>query len=353
MRKTVKIILIALGALLGAIAVVVTGYIYNNLNYYKAPLQATTRAGFKEKQVTLKDGTVLNYAEGPASGPALLLIHGQMVSWEDFGTVLPELSKHYHIFAVDCHGHGKSSKNPKKYRAEAMGEDFVWFIENVIREPAVVSGHSSGGLLTAWMAAKSPRNVRGIVLEDPPFFSTEASRIRKTFAWIDTFEPAHRFLEQRGKGDYVLYYLKNCYWLKYFGNGQAGLLTYATSYREKHPHTHMEIFFLPPSINHSFLFMNSYDPRFADTFYDCSWMENFNHAETLSRIDCPSVLIHTSWSYDPNGMLLAAMSGEDAARAHSLIKGNALINVVSGHDFHFEKPKEFIHIIVDFLNRIR
>ena len=50
----------------------------------------------------------------PDNGPPLFLIHGQMVSWEDYVKVLPELSGHFHIFAVDCHGHGKSGKDPGK-----------------------------------------------------------------------------------------------------------------------------------------------------------------------------------------------------------------------------------------------
>ncbi|MDZ4133344.1 MAG: hypothetical protein U1E11_09440 [Dethiobacteria bacterium] len=40
-----------------------------------------------------------------------------------------------------------------------MGNDFIWFIENVIKESAVISNHSSGGLLAAWLAAYSPSNV--------------------------------------------------------------------------------------------------------------------------------------------------------------------------------------------------
>ena len=160
-------------------------YFYRNMNYDKNTDKIISKAGFVEKQVTLNDGTVLNYGEGPDNGIPLLLIHGQATSWENYAKILPELSKYYHIFAIDCHGHGKSSKNKEKYKAEKMGEDFIWFIENVVGRPVVVSGHSSGGLLSAWLAANSPRNVIGIVIEDAPFFSTEPQRCEKTFAWDD------------------------------------------------------------------------------------------------------------------------------------------------------------------------
>jgi pimeloyl-ACP methyl ester carboxylesterase len=350
--KIVNIILISLGVLLLAAGIAAGAYIYNNLNYYKAPLERTLQAGFKEKQVTLEDGTIINYAEGPNNGPALLLIHGQEVSWEDYADVLPDLSRVYHVFAVDCHGHGKSSKNPAKYSAEAMGQDFIWFIKNVIGQPVVVSGHSSGGLLTGWLAANSPENVRGIVLEDPPFFTTESPRNQKTFAWIDSFEPIHRYIQQGSKGDFVLFYLQNSAWVKFFGDGREGLINYAASYRAAHPNQRLEFFFLPPSINRLFWAMDSYDPRFGDTFYDASWNKNFDHAAALPKIKCPSVFIHASWSYDNNGILMAALDGNDAERVHTLIKDNVLINVVSGHDVHAEKPQEFVKIMLDFLQKL-
>ncbi len=348
-----RIMLIALGVVLFALLVVGGRYVYNNLHYYQAPLRRTMSAGFREQQVTLPDGTVLNYAEGPAGGPPLLLIHGQGTAWENYAKVLPELSEHYHIYAVDCHGHGSSSHDPAKYSARAMGEDFAWFIEQVIGEPAVVSGHSSGGLLTAWLAANSPKNVRGVVLEDPPFFTTLSDRAEQTFAWVDSFRPAHAFLQQTEQTDYTLHYLENSLWVSYFGGGREPLLKYAASYRAKHPGQPLQFFFLPPSINTLLLHMDEYDPRFGDTFYDCSWNAGFDHAAALASIKLPSVLIHTNWSYDKNGILLAAMSGDDAARAHALIEGNELIKVDSGHGFHDEKPQQFIQIMVDFLEKVR
>lgn len=345
-------VFIIIGILLLAVIVVAGVYVYNNLNYYKAPLRKVLKVGFKEKQVKLKDGTVLNYAEGPDKGPALLLIHGQTVSWEDYARVLPKLSEYYHIYAVDCHGHGKSAKNLEKYSANVMGQDFVWFIENVIGEPAVVSGHSSGGLLTAWLAANSPENIKGIVLEDPPFFSCEAARTEKTFAYIDCFRNCHSFLNQSEENDFTLYYLKNCFWIKYFGNKKESTLKYAASYRDKHPNDRLEIFYLPPALNRIYWAVDSYDPKFGNTFYDSTWNKSFDHAEALSKINCPSVLIHASWSFDENEILMAAMSGDDAEKAHSIIKNSKLVDIVSGHDVHYEKPKEFIEIMVEFVNEL-
>lgn len=353
-KRVLKMILKVIGILMCLIIIAAVGYIYNNLNYDKSPLRKTMKAGFIEKQVTLKDGSVINYGEGPDNGPALLLIHGQEVSWENYAKVLPELSKYYHIYAADCYGHGESSKTPEKYTAEAQGKDFIWFIENVIKEPVVVSGHSSGGLLTAWLAANSPQNVRGIVLEDPPLFSTEMQRTQKTFAWVDGFQTIHKFLQQSEEKDYVIFYLRNNYFKNFFHSGWDGIEKYAISYREKHPNEVLRIYFLPPSLNQIFVSVSGpYDIRFGDTFYNDSWFKNFDQAETLKKINCPSVLIHASWSYDENGILLAAMDGNDASHAHSLIKNNELIDIKSGHGVHVEKSKDFTRIMIDFLDKIQ
>jgi pimeloyl-ACP methyl ester carboxylesterase len=169
---------------------------------------------------------------------------------------------------------------------------------------------------------------------------------------VETFQVCHSFLNQDEEDDFALYYIENCYWINYFGDAKENIIQYAVSYREKHPGERLKIFFFPPSITGIFYFMDDYDPRFGDTFYDCSWMEGFGHAEALSKINCPSVLIHTNWQYDENGILMGAMNGEDAERAHSLIENNVLINVDSGHSFSWEKPDDFIEIMIDFLNEI-
>jgi pimeloyl-ACP methyl ester carboxylesterase len=323
------------------------------MNYDKNTDKILSKAGFIEKQVTLDDGTILNYGEGANNGIPLLLIHGQSTYWKNYVKVLPELTKHYHVFAIDCHGHGKSSKNRKKYTAEKMCKDFIWFIENVIGQPAIVSGHSSGGLLTAWLASNSPQNVIGIVIEDAPFFATEPQRCQKTFAWLDQFQVIHKFLNQTKETNYTRFYLENCYMQTFFGASWTNIKKYAFNYINKNPEKNLRIFYLPPAMNKTFdLLSGKYDLHFGDTFYDCSWFKNFDQTEVLSKIKCPSVLIHTNWSYNDDGILLGAMDGTDAQKAHELIVSNKLMKINSGHNSHDEKPKEFNKIMIEFLDNI-
>ncbi len=127
--------MLIISSLLLVIVLLVGSYFYTNITYIEKPLNIMYKKGFTEKQITLRDGTVLNYGEGPSNGKTpLLFIHGQGMTWEDYAKVLPGLSDYYHIYAVDCHGHGKSDKNPEKYSAKAMAEDFAEFIESKIGE---------------------------------------------------------------------------------------------------------------------------------------------------------------------------------------------------------------------------
>jgi pimeloyl-ACP methyl ester carboxylesterase len=58
-------------------------------------------------------------------------------------------------------------------------------VREVIRAPALVSGNSSGGIMALRAASIAPEWVRGIVLEDPPLFTTEHPRAKET--WVQGF----------------------------------------------------------------------------------------------------------------------------------------------------------------------
>ncbi|MCM3706926.1 MULTISPECIES: alpha/beta fold hydrolase [Cytobacillus] len=353
MKKRKKIIL---SGIVVFVLFMVGGYFYKNSTYMEKPLKKMYRAGFIEKQAELKDGTVLNYGEGPSNGKTpLLLIHGQGMSWEDYAKVLPELSKHYHVFAVDCHGHGESERNPEKYMAKEMAEDFTEFIEAVIGEKTVVSGHSSGGMIAAWMAAYSPDKVLGIVIEDSPFFSTEPGRRENTYVWVYGFQLYEYFKNQDEEKDYFKYSLEKSYWKNMFGDLLWNKFSKdAVAYHEKHPNEPVHIKYLPPQINRIFESATyQYDRQFGEAFYDNSWFQDYNQSEVLSKIDSPAVFIKADTSYDGD-LLVAALSDEDADRAVGLLKNGKRIDVDSpGHDIHYDKPEEFIEVMVDFLQDIR
>jgi len=66
---------------------------------------------------------------------------------------MPLLAQRLQAFAVDLRGQGRSTRTPGRYTLDNMGNDLVRFIDGVIRRPTIVSGLSSGGMLSAWLSA--------------------------------------------------------------------------------------------------------------------------------------------------------------------------------------------------------
>lgn len=349
-KRLVVLALKVVAGLLVLAGLVAAGFVARNLNYDRWEAWNVRRAGFVETQAEIR-GTTVNYAEGPANGPPLLLIHGQMTDWQSWNRVLPELARRFHIFAVDCYGHGKSDHVPEKYTANALAADMEQFLEQVVGEPAIVAGHSSGGLIAAGLAASAPEWVRGVILEDPPFFSSVLPRARKTFNYVDLSSAAHNYLES-GETDFTTYYIRHGAVWDLFLGAKEFIQGQALRYREAHPGEPVKIWFMPPVFNQMFQALDAYDPRFGQAFYDGSFHQDCDHAAVLQSLSVPAVLIHTNWSYDENGILLAAMDGNDAERARSLIPDVEFVKVDSGHGFHFEKPGEFIRIVQDFAQRL-
>ncbi|GGM49622.1 alpha/beta fold hydrolase [Microbacterium saperdae] len=317
------------------------GYAWNNTTYASRDLQRVQDAGFREAQAVLPSGTELNFTEGPDNGPAVLLLHGQGAAWASYARTLPELATGFHVYAIDFAGHGDSARTPGRYDVHHLGQDVVDFIREVIGEPVILSGHSSGGLVAAWVAAAAPEQVRGLVFEDPPFFSTDPDRMPQQFNYVDLAEPAHEYLQQDAVDDFASWYIEHNGWIGYFGGGRDGIVSYAKSYRQKHPDQPLSLWFLPPNTNESFAYMHEFDPAFADAFYTLAWQEGFDQAATLEKVLQPSILVHANWRITDAGILEGAMTDDDAARACDRMADCVIERVDTGHGFHFEKPADF------------
>lgn len=59
------------------------------------------------------------------------------------------------MYAADCFGHGGSARLPDAYSVSTHGSFLAEFIDQVVNEPTIVSGHSSGGHLAAWLGANA------------------------------------------------------------------------------------------------------------------------------------------------------------------------------------------------------
>jgi pimeloyl-ACP methyl ester carboxylesterase len=109
-------------------------------------------------------GTVeINYAEGPPSGPPFVLLHGGSASWQYGKAFLEVLAERWHVYAPDFRGHGKSGHVPGHYQVRDYSADTAAFLAGVVREPAIIFGHSLGGYTALAVAAEHPDLARAVI----------------------------------------------------------------------------------------------------------------------------------------------------------------------------------------------
>jgi pimeloyl-ACP methyl ester carboxylesterase len=121
------------------------------------------------KEHSFNTGVVtLNYAEGPASGPPLVLLHGGSARWQAFETIIPDLAADWHLYAPDFRGHGQSGRVANGYRLQDYADDTIAFLRQQVSEPACIVGHSLGGMVALLVAAQCPECVQAVVVGDSP-----------------------------------------------------------------------------------------------------------------------------------------------------------------------------------------
>ena len=344
-KKMLKIIGMILGLIFIILATTAISFCYRNTHWWEKDMKSIEKLGVQEKQITLPNGNTINYGELDGDGPALLLIHGQMVAWEEYASVIPDLSKNWHIYAVDLYGHGESSHEEELYYLDVNGDDLIWFIDNVIGEDTVVSGHSNGALLAAYIAAYGGDLVKGVVLEDPPVFSTQGENWETSFAYLDTYQPLHEYISSEQTECWPAYYLRHCYWGQLFmKDAMPGLANYAQKYREKHPTEEVKIMFLPSSITTVFHYVEQYDMLYGEHFYNLTWNNGITHEEMLSDIDIPCVYLHAKENVAETGVYLCAASKEQADRAVDYIGENCRLVETENSDHNIHGLHEDIYL---------
>ena len=110
---------------------------------------------------------LLNYAEGPAAGPALVMLHGGSGRWQLYAEMLAGLAEGCHVYAPDLRGHGNSGWVPRGYTIRDYVEDIGAFLREV-SGPAVLMGHSLGGIIAVATAKACPDLVRALIVVDAP-----------------------------------------------------------------------------------------------------------------------------------------------------------------------------------------
>ncbi|MFT3888795.1 MAG: alpha/beta hydrolase [Arachnia sp.] len=106
---------------------------------------------------------------GTPSRPPLVLVHGLTDDGTNWPDAVARWGAEWDIYAVDQRGHGRS---PRFTDDDVADSSQLWVADlravvESLDQPAVVVGHSLGGIVALRVALQAPDAVRALVLEDP------------------------------------------------------------------------------------------------------------------------------------------------------------------------------------------
>jgi pimeloyl-ACP methyl ester carboxylesterase/DNA-binding response OmpR family regulator len=144
----------------------------------------TTRleAGAVEKRIFTVDGQAIHArVQGTPNRRLLLLIHGWSSSWYALSPLLPLLSERFYCVAVDLPGYGESPPLTERAAIPAYADLLAGLVRQISPAiPAVILGHSMGGMIAVTMGLRHPEVVERLVLLCPTISG-------KLSFWINTF----------------------------------------------------------------------------------------------------------------------------------------------------------------------
>jgi pimeloyl-ACP methyl ester carboxylesterase len=259
----------------------------------------------------------LNYAEGPASGPPLLLLHGLTGWWPSFQPLIPHLMPTWHIYACDLRGHGKSGRVADRYRVADYVQDIVTFLRQQISTPTVLLGHSLGALTALGAAADLPEHVRALVLLDPPLFvrnlSIEARpEFQGWFRWVyETTTAAQSYNDV----------LVRC--------------------REMAPDAD------ETAIKAMADTVSCVAPETVSTVLHDQALEGFDLERALQHVTCPTLLIRGDWEHG------SALRDEDADLVQANTPQATIVQLPkAGHLFFLEQQETTMQHVMTFLQSL-
>jgi pimeloyl-ACP methyl ester carboxylesterase len=140
------------------------------------------------------------YFEERGSGPALLLLHGLMVSGGMFEPVLESLAKRYRLIIPDLRGHGRSRRLPPPYTAAQMASDLSRLLDHLAIESTAVLGYSMGGAIAQQLVIDHPERCNRLVLASTYTWNVSTFG-EKLVGWL--LPILLRILGMRGFGRFV------------------------------------------------------------------------------------------------------------------------------------------------------
>jgi pimeloyl-ACP methyl ester carboxylesterase len=124
--------------------------------------------------LNLSDHQLFMVEKGPSGGPAVVLLHHGLGTERSWKGQIPVLAKAgFRVIAYDRWGYGRSDPRPHSslgsgghYSMPSFDddqEDLLSLLDRLHVEGAVLIGHSDGGTIALYMAARHPERVTALV----------------------------------------------------------------------------------------------------------------------------------------------------------------------------------------------
>ena len=268
----------------------------------------------------------INYAEGPKRERALVLLHGLARNWRDFLPLIPKLSQAWHIYAVDMRGHGKSGHVAGGYQSKSYAADVTRFLQDVVCRPAVIFGHSLGGMTAMHVAAEHPGLAQAIILGDNLLSASALSQ----GMYPVLFAGLHKLALQGGA-------------IPEMAKGLAKIQIPVPGLN--HPVAIGDL----PGNDECYLLkwaecIRQIDPETLGMTLDGSTQADFDGDALLQSIHCPTLILQA------NPDLGGLMSHADVQRAMHLLARPKLVSFpLLGHALHLQQVQPVLKAVTTFL----
>lgn len=241
-------------------------------------------------------------------GPPLLLIHGISSAGSVWNPIIPALAAEFTPVAIDQRGHGASDKPESGYLYDDYIGDLDGVLDAIGLDHPLIVGHSLGGIVTLWWAAKHPDRAAALVIEDSPLHSGQD--------YMPAFDE----------------------WLMLNAMPEEDLRAH---YAEEYPEWPPELV-----LERARLMANTARNVFAELRADSLAHDEVDRIAEISGVRSPALLVHGD--LDAGGMV-----APDDAIAFEQRLGNARsIRIAGGgHTLHRERRDEFLAAILPFLRQ--
>jgi pimeloyl-ACP methyl ester carboxylesterase len=282
-----------------------------------------SKLGYMPERLCTFEGRNINFSQNSSDSPnGILFLHGVTRNWRTFYPLFSELNNECQLTAIDFRGHGKSERTPGSYLVTDYIKDASAVLKESRSSRQFIYGHSLGAMVALAAAARTGKQVAGIILEDPPF-STMGARINGS--------QLHRFfiglsecLGQKSSAELLFQKISN---IPLNRKEEKTLLI-------KDLRDEMSRWYSAESIM-------QIDSEVLDPIVKGQWLDGYELQKLARKVSCPVLLLQADQSV--GGMLTDA----DVNLLKKSVVSELRCIQFSGvdHSIHINKPNDIIQLI--------